>query len=168
MNRMSVEIYIRSADISEYQTLTDISFAAKRHWNYPEEYYERWKDELTITEDYINKNIVYVAVKENELIGFYSIVENPQDFWAGKVFVAKGFWLEHIFIKPVYHKSGIGRQLIHHARKIASDKKIEKLLVFVDPFARGFYDKIGANYIKDSQSSIEERTIPMYELNISC
>ena len=159
-----MKIQIRPAYISEASSLTVISFEAKRHWNYPEEYYERWRDELTINEDYIRKNMVHVAVYEDLLIGFYAIVESPQDFWAGKVFVAKGFWLEHIFIKPEYHKLGIGRQMIKHACIVAKDKGINKLMIFVDPFAKGFYDKVGASYVKDSPSSIDGRMIPIYEL----
>ena len=159
-----MKIQIRPAHISEASSLTAISFEAKRHWNYPEEYYEHWRDELTINEDYIRSNMVHVAVYGDLLIGFYAIVENPQDFWAGKVFVAKGFWLEHIFIKPEFHKLGIGRQLIKHACIAAKDKGINKLMIFVDPFAKGFYDKVGARYVKDSPSSIDGRMIPIYEL----
>ena len=165
-NSMLLNICIRQADINEYQTLTSISFAAKRHWNYAEEYYERWKEELTITEDYIRKNLVYVAVYKDEIIGFYSIVENLQDFWTGKVFVSKGFWLEHIFIKPEYHGLRVGRQLMEHTMQIALTKEIETLWIFVDPYAKGFYDKIGAKFVRESPSSIEGRMIPVYELSI--
>lgn len=53
-----MNILIRRAEDKECNTLTSISFAAKRYWKYPEEYFDIWKDELTITEDYINQNEV--------------------------------------------------------------------------------------------------------------
>jgi maltose O-acetyltransferase len=51
-----MEIIIRKARPEECVTLTDISFAAKHFWNYPEKYFETWKEELTITKEYIRRN----------------------------------------------------------------------------------------------------------------
>jgi maltose O-acetyltransferase len=160
------EISIHKAHDSDGETLTEISFSAKRHWNYPEHYFDIWKDELTITEEYINKNIVYKAVVLESVLGFYSIVENENDFWTNEIFVKKGFWLEHIFIRPEFHQMGIGRVMIDHAKIISRSKGIGNLLIFVDPFAKGFYDKIGAEYLYESNSSIPLRRIPVYDLKI--
>ena len=157
---------IRKADPGEHTLLTTIAFQAKCHWKYPQEYYEIWKDELTITEAYIRQNIVYVAEISGTVAGFYSIVDNDEDFHSGEVFVPKGFWLEHLFIMPEYHNRGIGQSMMKHAVKIAREKGIESLLIFADPFAKGFYDKIGARYLHDSKSSIPGRMIPVYELKI--
>src|SRR5690242_4515180 len=91
---------IRKALEHESDVLTDISFSSKRYWNYPEEYFDVWKDELTITPAYINRNLVCVAEVNGQIVGYLSIVEVENDFWAGTVFVKKGYWLEHIFIRP--------------------------------------------------------------------
>jgi len=48
-----VELVIRQAKRTESGDLTSISFASKRYWNYPEEYFDVWKKELTITPGYI-------------------------------------------------------------------------------------------------------------------
>ncbi len=160
------KIQIEKAKQSDSSILTEIAFSAKKHWNYPDNYFEIWKDELTITEEYVNQNIVYQASSENLILGFYSIVENKSDFSAGGIFVQKGFWLEHIFIRPNFHEFGIGRQLIEHAKMISKDMKIDNLLVFVDPFAAGFYNKIGAKFLYDSKSSIPDRLIPVYDLKV--
>lgn len=160
------EIEINKAHDSDFETLTEISFAAKRHWNYPESYFDIWKDELTITKEYINKNMVYKVLLFDTVLGFYSIVENENDFWTNEIFVKKGFWLEHFFIRPEFHKMGIGRLLIEHAKMISKSKNISNLLIFVDPFAKRFYDKIGAEFLCESNSSISDRLIPIYELKI--
>ena len=160
------KIQIRQAHDIDSDLLTEISFAAKRHWNYPDNYYDLWKDELTITKDYINQNIVFKALYQDSVIGFYSVIENETDFFAGETFVKKGFWLEHIFIKPEYHKLGIGLLLINHAKQVSKDFGISDLLIFVDPYAKGFYDKVGAEYLYDSKSSIPDRMIPVYGLKI--
>jgi hypothetical protein len=160
------KIKINKAQDNDCDILTEISFAAKGHWNYPNSYYELWKDELTISRDYINHNIVYKALFSDLILGFYSIVENKSDFYSGETLVKKGFWLEHIFIKPDYHKFRIGRLMIDHAKMISKAIRINHLLIFVDPYAKGFYDKIGADYLYDSKSSIPGRLIPVYDLKV--
>lgn len=139
-----MEVIIRKASPEESETITEISFASKRFWNYPEEYFEIWKDELTITSEYIRYNIVNVAELNRQILGYYSIVKNEKDFWAGKVFVMEGYWLEHIFIKPEFIGKGIGSQLILHAQKTCKDLGVEKVYIFSDPNSKGFYHKIGA------------------------
>jgi len=160
------KIVINKAIEDDSNILTEISFAAKRHWKYPDNYFDLWKDELTITKDYINQNIVYKAQLGDLTLGFYSIVENKSDFYSGETFVKQGFYLEHIFIKPEYHKFGIGRLMIDHAKRISKNTGINNMLIFVDPYVKGFYDKIGADYLYDSKSSIPGRLIPVYELKV--
>jgi len=165
--RDAMNINIRKANCHEHSILTEISFAAKRYWNYPEEYFEIWKEELTITQEYIEKNIVYVAEIDGEVIGFFSIVNVPEDFWTGKVFVEKGFWLDHLFIRPEYIRKGVGTKLMRYVNYVCKEKGIKCLNIFSDPNAKGFYDKIGARYIGESPSSIENRTVSMFEYEIN-
>lgn len=160
-------ILITNASPKDHLTLTNVAFNAKRSWNYPEEYFDIWKNELTITKEYVNRNIVYNAYYRNEIAGFYSIVENKKDFYAGEVFVQKGFWMEHLFIKQKYQRLGIGILLMKHAKELCGEMKINKLFIFVDPYAEGFYRKIGAKYLYHSTSSVPGRTIPVYELRIT-
>lgn len=153
---------IRFALPDETEILTEIAFAAKRTWSYPEEYYEIWKDELSITKDYINNNIVFVAEKGKQVVGFYSIVVIQNDFIAGNVLVKKGFWMEHLFVKPSFQKKGIGRKLMKHALDYCEENWMDELKIFVDPHATGFYEKMGATFIENSPSSIEGRKVPVY------
>lgn len=160
------EIYISKAQSSDYLTLTEISFASKRYWKYPDHFYEIWEKELTITNDYIDQNIVYKAVYQNSILGFYSIIENKSDFYSGDVFVNKGYWLEHLFIRPDFLKQGIGRIIIDHAKALCISMRIDSLMIFVDPFASGFYDKVGVEYLYNSKSSIPDRMIPVCQLKV--
>jgi hypothetical protein len=45
------------------------------------------------------------------------------------------------------------------AKHICSRTSIDRLHIFSDPSAKGFYDKIGARYIDESPSSIEGRKV---------
>jgi hypothetical protein len=70
---------IRAAKQNEAMALTRISFDAKGYWNYPQEYFEIWKNELTISPSYIENNDVYVYESGNALAGYYSIVFVHED-----------------------------------------------------------------------------------------
>ncbi len=156
-------VNIRLAKPDEQDILTEISFASKRYWDYPEEYFEIWKDELTITSGYIDKNIVYAVQWDEQIIAYFSIVFVPEDMQTKHVLVQKGWWLEHMFVLPEYIGKGIGRQMVRHMLKICGQKHIGKLNVFADPFAKGFYEKTGFNYVGEYPSGIAERTVCLFE-----
>jgi maltose O-acetyltransferase len=162
-----MKVIIRKAFPEENEVLTEISFASKHFWNYPEDYFEVWKAELTITSEYIQKNILNIAEQDDKILGYYSLVKNDRDFWAGRVFVMKGYWLEHIFIRPEFIRKGIGTQLIRDVQKTCKELGIKRIYIFSDPNAKGFYEKIGADYIKESPSSIEGRTVSLFEMKIN-
>lgn len=158
------KLQIIPAEKHDAEILTSIAFSAKRHWPYPESYFDIWQKELTITCDYIAANTVFKILCNGTVAGFYSIVHNTKEFCSGEVFVQKGFWLEHLFIRPEFQHQGIGRVLTDHAIQVAKSKGVDALLIFVDPYAKGFYAKIGADFLHDSKSSIPGRMIPVYRL----
>jgi len=162
MNDIRIELALPSDCIR----LTTIAFAAKRHWNYPDEYFNIWRDELTVTEDYIDKNLVFMAIYDEEIIGFGSVVVVENSFFTGEVFVEAGYWLDHLFIDPCFLSRGIGTKLLDYTRRLCSEKGVSKLLIFTDPHATGFYEKSGAVFLYDSLTSIPGRKIPVYWLSL--
>lgn len=166
MKRSNVNTIIRAASQEEADALTKIAFAAKRSWNYPEAYFEIWKTELTITESYIQQNIVYLAEYEDTPVAFYSIVTIPEDTIINGIEVDKGFWLDHLFVDPSWQHKGIGTALLQHALDYCSENWMEELKAFSDPFATQFYEKMGAHLLRHAPSSIEGRTLPVYSFTI--
>ena len=154
---------IRKAKPSDCTVLAELTFQSKAVWNYPEEYLEVWRDELTITEGDIQSKDVFVAEEDGVILGYYSIAENPQDRTIGEVFVKKGLWLEHLFVMPERIGQGIGTELYVHALETCRRKGAQSLNIFADPNSKGFYDKLGARYVGESPSSILGRTVPLYE-----
>lgn len=148
-------MHIRKALDVDSKELTRIAFAAKKHWDYPQEYYQVWENELTITPDYIEKNDVYLASDEGGKLGFYSVIN-----WKEEIY------LDHIFIDPRFLKQGIGSQLIRHLIENQEKKGVRQIKILVDPNAAGFYDKIGAKLVEYVPSNIEGRLIPLYLLEI--
>jgi len=163
---MDNQITIRRARPDEHALLTKISFASKRYWKDPEEYFEVWKKELTITQAYIESNTVFAAETREGVVGYLSIVHVPKDFMAGQTFVQRGYWLEHLFVQPDYIRRGVGSRLMSFARVWCVQNGIDRLLIFSDPHSRGFYEHLGASYMGEMASSIPGRTVPMMELII--
>lgn len=164
---MNMDLTIRYAKPSEALFLTSISFSAKRYWDYPEEYLGIWHNELTITEKYIEENIVFVAQEKDTIIGYCSVTEVKQAYWRGETFIKVGHWLDHIFIRQAYIRKGIGRKLIEGLVDYCRGQNIGVLNILSDPESNDFFDKIGAVYIQDMPSNIKGREACLYEFTVS-
>ncbi len=157
---------IREAEIQEAEILTKISFSSKGYWNYPREFYEIWSKELTINSDYIQNNDVFVFEDDSNIVGYYSIVELKEDIEISDIKISKGFWLEHMFVGPQSIGKGIGTIMFEHLRKRCTSRGIYELGILADPNSRGFYEKMGCEYISEFPSTIKNRTTPYLHLNI--
>lgn len=150
-----MELIVRRATAADSEMLTRISFAAKRHWNYPDSYFETWKDELTITPDYIAEHTVLVAEQGGDPVGYASLVAQDGENC-----------LDHLYVLPICIGKGIGSRLLAEMKTFCREQAIRQLTIFSDPHAQGFYDKLGARYIEDIPSNIPGRNVAMYELAI--
>ncbi len=150
-----MEITFRKAREEDAEILSRISFAAKRHWNYPEECFAVWKEELTITPEYIQKNTVLIAEAGGETVAYASVVSEGGESC-----------LQHIFVLPLCIGKGIGAKLLAEMKTTCAAQGISRLTIFSDPHAQGFYDKMGACYVDEIPSNIPGRNVAMYELAI--
>ena len=155
---------IRSAKTEDSQVLTEITFTSKGYWNYPKEYFEIWKNELTISSDYILKNEVFVYETDDAIVGYYSLVELKEDMEISGIRIGKGFWLEHMFIDPGHIRKGIGTKLFGHLRERCMTRGIKELGILSDPNSKGFYEKMGCMYKGEYPSTIQNRTTPFLQL----
>jgi GNAT superfamily N-acetyltransferase len=157
---------IREATVQESEILTKISFSAKGYWNYPKEFFEIWSTELTVSSEYIQKNDVFVFEKDGTIVGYYSIVELNDDIAVSGIKISKGYWLEHMFVEPHNIGKKVGTKMFEHLRERCAARGIAFLGILSDPNARGFYEKMGCDYIREYPSTIESRTTPYLQLNI--
>jgi GNAT superfamily N-acetyltransferase len=152
---------IRQARDGEENLLTEISFASKGYWNYPPEYLKIWEPELTITKNYLSRNKVFVYESDKEILAFYSIVNLSEPLILEGIEIGEGIWLDHMFVRPDQIGHGIGKRLFTHLTGYCKENSIGEIKILVDPNARGFYEKMGCEYIKEYLSTIKSRTIPM-------
>jgi len=153
-----MNIQIRRARPDEAAALTKIAHLAKRHWGYPENWIEHWRDELTITPDFIVNNEMYIALAGEEIAGCCALV--LRDSQAE---------LEHMWIRPEQMGTGIGRALFHQIVERATQLKAAGLEISSDPNAEGFYKRMGAKRIGEVQSEIEgqPRVLPRMSVDLS-
>jgi GNAT superfamily N-acetyltransferase len=145
------------AEPQDAAALTEIAFAAKRHWGYPERWIQSWRDTLTIRAEFIAANVAWCAMEDSRAVGFY-VLTNESD----------GLHLDHLWIVPSSMGRGIGRALFEHAVEEARTLGHRKFKIEADPNAEGFYARMGARRVGEAVTEIEgqQRELPLllYEL----
>src|SRR5258708_20513270 len=131
-----MNIQIRRARPDEAGVLTEIAHVAKRHWGYPENWIRQWKSDLTITPEFIAKNEMYVAMNVEEIVGCCAIAFSES--------LAE---LEHMWIRPEYIGTAVGRALFLHVKERAPNLKIPAHELSAHPNAHAFYERMGATRI---------------------
>ena len=151
-----MSLHIRSAQPEDASQLTAISHDAKRHWGYPEELMRMWRDDLTVTEEFIRNHIVYVAEDDSAIRGFYALSGGGATYE-----------LEHMWVEPGFMGRGVGRALLEHASGFLRAEGCTLLRIVSDPNAEGFYRRLGAVPAGRVPSRPEGRTLPLLELHLS-
>ena len=149
---MSGEAGIVRAGPDDADALTRIAFAAKSYWGYPGRWIEQWQESLTITPGFITDNEVYAAVFEEEMGGFYALVERGSEVE-----------LEHLWVLPEHTGTGVGRALFDHAVRRAAALGVTTLRIEADPNAEGFYRRMGARRVGETSYPIDgqRRVLPL-------
>ncbi len=123
----------RRAEPSEATALTQIAFAAKQSWGYPDEWMAEWRPDLAIAPGYIAGSPVWVAEVDGTVVGFLGLVQE-----GGR------WWLEHLWVLPAWHGHGLGRGLFAAAARQVRAQGATELHIKSDPNAEPFYLKMGA------------------------
>ena len=156
-NRLIMNIEIRRALPEEAGKLTEIAIAAKAHWGYPERWMEIWTPELTCNGEYVEKNESWTASVDNQLIGFYTLLDKDGNAW-----------LDDLWVLPAQMGRGVGRALFKHAIDLSKKRGHHILRLESDPNAVGFYQRMGMRQIGERHSEVEgqPRILPIMELKL--
>ena len=60
-------------------------------------------------------------------------------------------WLEDLWVEPAWIGRGVGRLLFEHAAEQARERGARRLEWEAEPNAQGFYEHLGATYVRDSE-----------------
>jgi GNAT superfamily N-acetyltransferase len=150
-------LVLRPARPAEKPALDALCFRAKAHWGYDADFMTRCRDVLRVPEAAILAGLAFVATDAEQLLGIVSL-ELP---------AAEPALLDLLFIEPEMIGSGIGAALFRLAAETARSKGATQLDIEADPFAAGFYDRMGARRIGSVPSSVVPgRMLPLYRLDL--
>jgi ribosomal protein S18 acetylase RimI-like enzyme len=150
-------ISLRRALPEEAAILSQIAFAAKSYWGYPERWLEQWKPQLTFNSKYFEENESWVAELNGISVAFYTLLEKDGNAW-----------VEDLWVSPELIGKGIGKSLFLHALNISRQRGFKKLQLEADPNAVGFYEKMGMYKIGERQYELEGqlRILPKMEITL--
>jgi ribosomal protein S18 acetylase RimI-like enzyme len=138
--------------------LTRLAHDAKASWGYPAEWLRAWREDLTITAEYVRLNHVLVADTGDGLAGVAALEH-----------VRGEAVLEHVWVAPRHQRQGIGEALLRQALAVASQAGDRVVRVTSDPQALGFYERLGgrlAGNLPAPMPGMPERTLPVLELPV--
>jgi GNAT superfamily N-acetyltransferase len=133
-------IFIRSAKPDEGARLQEIAVQAKGFWGYEPEKVRTWADRGNFSPQGLRELTVFVAETEGRPIGWGSVIPK------GDV-----CWLEDLWIEPDWIGKGVGGRLFRHAARHARGLGAKRLEWEAEPNAIGFYEKMGARYLRESE-----------------
>ena len=147
---------IRRAVTADAARLTAIAHAAKSHWDYPEAWIRSWSEQLTVTRDDVDAQRVFLIEERGETLGFYALSGHGATLE-----------LDHLWIDPPGIGRGLGRDLLEHACGEARNAGAKRIETDSDPFAEGFYERMGARRIGKTPAPMDgaaDRYLPRMAL----
>jgi GNAT superfamily N-acetyltransferase len=147
---------LRTPRPDEAVALTELCLRSKAVWGYDEHFLEACRDELTITPEKMRSSDFQVAESDGCVVGVAQITLKGE--------IAE---LSTLFVEPTRLRCGAGRQLVDWAKRTARGADANHLLIEADPYAAGFYRRMGAIDAGTVPSgSIPGRMIPLLKLSL--
>jgi GNAT superfamily N-acetyltransferase len=135
-----VGVAVRQGREEDFSRLREIAVDAKAHWGYDRARVEDWALQGDFEPESMRERLVYVAEAESEPVG-----------WAALIPRGEVGWLEDLWVEPAWIGRGVGRLLFEHVADRARELGAKRLEWEAEPNATGFYERMGAAYIRDSE-----------------
>jgi GNAT superfamily N-acetyltransferase len=147
---------LRAPRPDEAIALTELCLRSKAVWGYDEHFMEACRAGLTITPEMMKSSDLQVAESDGHVVGVAQITLK------GKIAE-----LSSLFVEPDRLRCGAGRQLFDWAKRTARGAGAAHLVIEADPYAAGFYRRMGAIDAGTVPSgAIPGRMLPLLKLNL--
>ncbi len=133
---------------------------SKAYWGYSPEFMESCREELKVSSAKISSPSYFytIAEKDGGIVGFCALERLS----------AIKFELEALFVDPDHIGSGVGRQLMTHAKNQALALGGNSLSIGADPNAEKFYRAAGGIVTgKHESQSIPGRYLPTLKIDLT-
>jgi GNAT superfamily N-acetyltransferase len=150
------EVSIRPARPDEGERLRQIAIDAKGHWGYDPGWIHSWAAQGDFSPKALLSKPVLVAESEGRAVGFAALI--PQ----GTVAVLDDLW-----VVPAWIGRGVGTQLFAACVARARELGAERMEWEAEPNSVGFYEKLGARYLRDSEQTMMNRIVPVMGVDLT-
>jgi GNAT superfamily N-acetyltransferase len=151
---------IRRAREGEAACLSALAFRAKASHGYTRAFMEACRAELTITPKDFAQRAFWVAEISGggTILGFAGLWPNADGVCE----------VDPIYVEPLRQAFGVGRALWEMLERHAREAGAERLALDSDPYAVGFYERMGCRVVGQSPSgSIPGRMLPRMEKRVA-
>ena len=147
---------IRPLREGDADRLRAVMVAAKSHWGYEPQWVHDWahKPGNFMTEEEEGAEIAVAEVDE-AITGWAQ--------WMPRDGVA---WLEDLWIEPESMGTGLGRALFEWYRRRAEELGFGRLEWEAEPNAIGFYQRMGARYLREGHRVELGQTLPIMGIDL--
>ena len=139
-----MRLAVRRAEPSEATVLSGLALRSKGFWGYSPDFLQACRPDLTLTRECIATNPVYVLEAPSRIVGFYGLQGSGIEIE-----------LVYLFVEPDMIGRGHGTRLGRHAVEMARRTGALRLVIFSDPGARTFYERLGAICVREDPSHVD-------------
>ena len=107
---------------------------------------------------YLEAHDVWVAERNGAIVGMCALED-----------LGRRWSLEHVWVEPSAHGGGIGRALVMRALEEARRRRPGVVELLADPFASGFYERLGARHagvVAAPMPGARDRMLPRFEFDL--
>jgi GNAT superfamily N-acetyltransferase len=141
-------VTIRAPAPDEGLRLKEIAISSKASWGYELDKVGEWADRGDFSPAQLGKLTVFVAQAGERTIGWCSL-EPRGEVW----------WLADLWVEPEWIGRGVGGRLFRHGARHAQRAGAKRLEWEAEPNSIGFYEKMGARHLRDSEQTEWGRTL---------
>ena len=141
---------VRPAGGHEGERLREIAIAAKSHWGYDRERVESWAADGDFSAGGLRAKHAVVAEVDGRVVA-----------WAGLIPNGETCWLDDLWVEPAWMGRGVGSALFRRAAEQAAGLGCTTMEWEAEPHAVGFYERMGARFVRDGEPSAWGRVNPV-------
>ncbi len=150
MGRVPHGLKLRPPRAAEGERLREIAIAAKSHWGYERDQVLAWVADGDFSPAGLRAKAFVVADVAGTAIAFASLVERGES-WI----------LDDLWVDPAWIGRGVGTKLFEECAERARRGGASRLEWEAEPNAVGFYERLGAKHLGESEPTSFGRTVPV-------
>lgn len=150
------EFVLRRATPGDAAALGSLAFRSKASWGYDAAFMEKARAALETPAEYLeNPPVLLLQRPSAEVVAFF-----------GFKAIEDEIFLHDFFVAPEMIGRGLGAKLWTLAVETAREHQYRSFLIESDPFARGFYQHMGAQPIGEIKSAETGRLLPLLRYTV--